>query len=123
MDWALEHLPEMDSLRLRIQEATGSHLVAMGRATEALPLYREVLRASQLNPGLDALQRSEFRLGQARCQVAAGEHEKGAQSLQTVLEMERARVGDADPKWLAELEAELEEAKRLASEGAAVGVD
>lgn len=123
LDWAIEHLPESHPERLHIAELNGYQLVAMGRAAEAVPLYRELVRASQLNPKLNAVQRSTFRLGHARCLVAAGEHGEAVEALQTVIEMERTRVGDADPDWLAGLEAELKEARRLAADAATAEVD
>ncbi len=116
LDWTIEHLSESHSERLNVTELNGYHLVLMGRAEEALPLYRELIRASQLNPKLNAVQRSTFRIGLARCLVAVGEYREGVEAFQTAIEMEKTRLESSDGEWMAGLEEELAEAKRLSAE-------
>ncbi|QDV08075.1 Serine/threonine-protein kinase PknB [Planctomycetes bacterium Poly30] len=111
LDWATEHLPQGNPRRLRLLDAVGSQLVELGRAEEAVALYRELMQSTELNPELEPLTRSEFRLGFANSLVAAGRFDEAVEELETLTEIEEARVGDPESAWLKELEAKREDAR------------
>ncbi|MEM8709832.1 MAG: protein kinase [Planctomycetota bacterium] len=123
LEWCLEYRDEGDPMRLKTQEGVGHLLVQMERTDEALILYRELMRGTQLNPKLGPVERNRFRLGYARCLVAAGSYAEGVEAFETVIEAERARLGDVDPDWITGLEAELAEAERLQETASSGEVD
>lgn len=108
LEWADAHLEEDDPRRLSVLDALAHHLTTdMGRPEEALPLFEELAELSHLHPGLDAEDRSRYRLGYARCLSACGEFDAAADLLETVIEMERARDVGGSGEWIAGLESEL----------------
>lgn len=109
--WTAMHLDPEHPTRLAVREALSLVLVELGRAEDALPVYDELARSSEQNPRLTPEHRSAFALGRARCLAAVANRPEETRAAYTrVIAMERARIGDADPDWIASLEAELEAA-------------
>ncbi|MEM9383286.1 MAG: tetratricopeptide repeat protein, partial [Planctomycetota bacterium] len=112
LEWADENLPSEDPQRLKALDRVGTQLVGLDRPDEALTYFEELSASVDLNPDLDALTRSSFRLGYARCLAACGRLDAAEEEYETVLEMERARLAGADAAAIAQLEDELRAVQR-----------